>query len=248
MAEQAWRSIAHNQTLDVCTSTSDLIRALGEAGAPHGTWISARKQTAGRGRSGNAWVSENGNLFLSILLRFDSPGPLWTWIPLLVALAARRAILAIRPELAVDLKVKWPNDLWLNAKKTAGTLCEGVGSRKGSYIIAGVGINCAEPPRIPGLEVATLELDPDVLRPLIIERILQALSDASPEQLAREFSVCTQFPAGSLVEWRDRHQPGVILGYGTVEGIGASGELLVKTPGGEQQSLYSEDVSLRSGG
>lgn len=247
MSGQAWRDIAHDRTLDECTSTNDLIRALGEAGAPHGTWISARKQTAGRGRSGNAWVSESGGLFLSVLLRFDTPGALWTWIPLLVALSARRAILSIRPELAADLKIKWPNDIWLHGKKTAGILCEGVGSRKGSYIIVGIGINCDVAPRVPGLETASVALDPDALRPRILKQVLESLEQATPDGLAREFAACTQFAPGSPVEWRDRHQPGVILGHGTVEGIGASGELLVKTPDGEQQSLYSEDVSLRSG-
>jgi BirA family biotin operon repressor/biotin-[acetyl-CoA-carboxylase] ligase len=165
----------------------------------------------------------------------------------LVALAARRAILMVRPELESNLKVKWPNDLWLNGKKTAGTLCEGVGSRKGTYIIAGIGINCAEAPLVSGLDAAALAIDPDVLRPRIIQQILEQLSGATPEALSREFAICTQFPSGSSVEWRDRHQPGVILGQGVVLGVGASGELQVMTPRGEMQSLYSEDVSLRSG-
>ncbi|MCS6921340.1 MAG: biotin--[acetyl-CoA-carboxylase] ligase, partial [Elioraea sp.] len=47
-------------------STSDILAALAAEGAPEGTAILARRQTAGRGRAGRGWESPEGNLHLSV--------------------------------------------------------------------------------------------------------------------------------------------------------------------------------------
>jgi BirA family biotin operon repressor/biotin-[acetyl-CoA-carboxylase] ligase len=56
---------------DELASTSDTAKALAAAGAPHGTAIAARRQTAGRGRLGRRWESPPGNLYVSFVLRHD---------------------------------------------------------------------------------------------------------------------------------------------------------------------------------
>src|SRR5690606_21800140 len=56
-----------NLVLEEIESTNDYARNLGEEGLPHGTWISTRIQTQGRGRLGREWRSSEGNLFLSIV-------------------------------------------------------------------------------------------------------------------------------------------------------------------------------------
>jgi BirA family biotin operon repressor/biotin-[acetyl-CoA-carboxylase] ligase len=80
--------------VDRCSSTNDLARKLGEQGQPHGTWVSARVQEAGRGRLGRVWQGIEGNLFLSIVCRVGPPA-IWTWVPLASAVGVARA--AARP-------------------------------------------------------------------------------------------------------------------------------------------------------
>ena len=51
-------------------STNDRARALAEAGAPHGTLVTAGFQAAGRGRLGRRWVAPPGRaLLMSVVLR-----------------------------------------------------------------------------------------------------------------------------------------------------------------------------------
>src|SRR4051794_23597950 len=100
--------ISPNTVLDSCESTNDCARALGEKGFAHGTWVSARRQTGGRGRLGRSWASIEGNLFLSLIVRIDRKD-VWTWIPLA---AAAGVVTALRARFEnLDIRIKWPNDL-----------------------------------------------------------------------------------------------------------------------------------------
>src|SRR5689334_14176240 len=99
-----------NQVLEECDSTNRVARGLAVEGAEHGTWVSARVQTQGRGRLDRKWESTDGNLFLSIVAR-NIPMDLWSWIPLTVAVGVHRCLVGLFPEVAVQ--IKWPNDLWV---------------------------------------------------------------------------------------------------------------------------------------
>ena len=55
--------------VDITGSTNDALLEAGKLGAPHGTGLAARAQTAGRGRRGHKWDSTLGNLLLSIVVR-----------------------------------------------------------------------------------------------------------------------------------------------------------------------------------
>jgi hypothetical protein len=74
-----------------------------------------------------------------------------------------------------------------------------------------------------------------------------SLEGADPAELSRKFMRCAQLAAGTPVLWRDRFDPSKVLGEGVVEGLGPSGELLVRLSNGTVQPLYSEDVSVRPG-
>jgi BirA family biotin operon repressor/biotin-[acetyl-CoA-carboxylase] ligase len=136
-------------------STNDRARALAIAGAPHGTLVSARQQTAGRGRQGRRWSAPAGSSVLaSLVLR--SPPPL---LPLLAAVAVCDVI----GERAL---IKWPNDIVVPAgdvegcgegssglAKLAGILAEGRpypeghtlwgAGRQEGWAVLGIGINVA---------------------------------------------------------------------------------------------------------
>jgi BirA family biotin operon repressor/biotin-[acetyl-CoA-carboxylase] ligase len=110
-------------------------------------WITAGRQTAGRGRRGRPFVSEPGNLFASLLLTDPSPPDHAAELSFVAALALRDAICHVAPVLDARLAVKWPNDLLGDGAKLAGILVEGEsGSGRPLAVVIGIGVNCAHHP------------------------------------------------------------------------------------------------------
>ena len=114
-------------------------------------WITAARQTAGRGRRGNAWVSEPGNLYASLLLTDAAPAAHLPELCFVVALAVRDALGSVAPELLSRLKLKWPNDLLLDGAKLAGILIEAESVGGKTITAAGIGVNCVHHPDRPCL-------------------------------------------------------------------------------------------------
>ncbi len=122
---------------DTVDSTQRVARELAWTGAPHGTVVLAERQIAGRGRMDRTWSSEPSlDLTFSVILR---PGGRLAEAPLLTLGAA--AGLAE----ALDLRVKWPNDIvTAEGRKVAGLLAEveAAGHEdRVQYVILGVGLN-----------------------------------------------------------------------------------------------------------
>ncbi len=125
-------------------STNDEARRLAHDGAPHGTWVVAERQTAGRGRLGRRWEAPEGSaLFLSVLLRPELPPQ---QVPLLCLGAAER-VAALHP----DLRIKWPNDVLLpDGRKVSGILAEAeMEGRERMSVVLGIGVNLTAAPPLP---------------------------------------------------------------------------------------------------
>jgi BirA family transcriptional regulator, biotin operon repressor / biotin---[acetyl-CoA-carboxylase] ligase len=112
-------------------STNERAKELAEFGAPHGTLVTADEQTAGRGRQGRAWTAPPGTaVLMSLLLRdLDERHEL---LPLAAAVAVCEA-------LPVEASIKWPNDVWIERRKVAGTLVEG--RPQEGWAVLGIGLN-----------------------------------------------------------------------------------------------------------
>lgn len=233
-----------NTVLESCISTNDEAKKLGEAGLPSGTWISTRNQTGGRGRQGREWKSGEENLYLSYLIRLEDKG-LWTWVPVATAIGVIRAL----DRLDVRIQVKWPNDLYVMGAKLGGILCEGVGSKGQSFIVAGVGLNVNEAPSVEDRDTTSMRIISDrsfsvaEVRRLVIEElgvVFEELVQNGAPWIKLQYEQNTCMPAGTQVEWRD--------GDGThgarVVGLGGSGELIVQSEG-KTRKLYAEEVSVR---
>lgn len=244
-----------NQVLDRCDSTNRLARILGDAGYPHGTWVSARIQESGRGRLGRAWESIQGNLFLSILYQSKEQSR-WSWVPLVTAIGVTDALKSYLPQL--NFNIKWPNDLWVQQDriegswgKLGGILCEAVGSRDRSYIVVGLGLNCWSAP--DGLDQQAASLSPQVsadeIRPQIIRGVLDAYEElkrpSGLQDLLERYQARAVLSGGTLIEWTQVRGGLSCLNSGEVLGLGSSGELLVKSLEGETLAIYAEDVRIR---
>jgi BirA family biotin operon repressor/biotin-[acetyl-CoA-carboxylase] ligase len=131
---------------DEVGSTNDIARELAETGAPEGTLVTARRQRAGRGRRGNTWESLEGNIFLSLILRPDSPPQKAAQLSFVAAVTVGDLVAA--RTVSRDVALKWPNDVLCGGKKISGILLEAGPSTSDriQWLIVGIGLNVVQTP------------------------------------------------------------------------------------------------------
>jgi BirA family transcriptional regulator, biotin operon repressor / biotin---[acetyl-CoA-carboxylase] ligase len=133
--------------LDTVGSTNLEALAQARAGDRGPLWITAKRQTAGRGRRNRAFISEPGNLYASLLLADPCPPERAPQLSFVAALALHDAVVECAPELVHRLRFKWPNDLLCDGRKLAGILVEGETSFRLPFAaVAGIGVNCVHHP------------------------------------------------------------------------------------------------------
>jgi BirA family biotin operon repressor/biotin-[acetyl-CoA-carboxylase] ligase len=224
------RPHAHHRLTD---STNARAKHLAQAGAPHGTLVTAGAQTAGRGRGGRTWSAAPGEgVLMSLVLR--EFGPL---LPLAAAVAVCEACESVA---AVACRIKWPNDVWIDGRKLAGILVEGRADQ--GWAVLGIGLNVATdefPPELAGTATSLRLAAPDEeVRPqAMLDALLGALELRIEAQDAALLSAWRSRDAlaGSPVRWNE--------GEGTALGIDDSGALLVDA-GGERLALHAGEVQL----
>nr|WP_223385554.1 biotin--[acetyl-CoA-carboxylase] ligase [Oricola cellulosilytica] len=146
-----WR---HLELMSVGSTNAEAIAIAAEGDAGH-LWVTAREQTAGRGRRGRDWSSPPGNLYASALLVDPAPLEALAALPLVAAVAVRNAIAACGLPPGTKLHIKWPNDILLNGAKCCGMLLESSFLAGGPRaVVIGCGINVVSHPD-PGLYPAT---------------------------------------------------------------------------------------------
>lgn len=164
----------------VARSVMDEAHERAAQGAPHGTAIAARAQTAGRGQRGRFWASPEGGLWLAVIGRPAGPEPMER-LSVRVGHAVARAVTAACPWLP-PITVKFPNDLLVEGRKLAGILCEARWEGPApTWVIIGIGINVHNPvpPELAG--IATRLEDhgpapaPETLAPAIVAAAASAV-------------------------------------------------------------------------
>lgn len=128
-------------------------------------------QFRGRGRTGHEWVSEPfKNIAFSLVIKDDEIIKKFNLISILASL-----VVADNLELlgAKNVKIKWPNDVYVNNKKICGILLEG---NLPKYIILGIGINVNQE-FFGELEATSIknELDFEIDPKLVVVDIVDAL-------------------------------------------------------------------------
>lgn len=202
-------------------STNERARELAEAGAAHGTLVTAGEQTAGRGRLGRGWVTPPGvAIAASLVLReYDDLLPL-------------RAGLAVADVAGPDALVKWPNDVLAASRKVAGILVEARG-----WAVLGIGVNVAVDPATLPEGAGTLGRAPEEVEPTLgellaaLERRLAEARDATLAALRERDALL-----GRPVRWGD--------GEGVGAGIDDTGALRVRLADGTTVALSAGEVTL----
>lgn len=126
-------------------STNEALKARAVAGAEEGIVLRADVQTAGKGRRGRQWVSEAGNLYMSVLLRPHKGPAEAATLGFVVAIALGRMLRAL---LNVPVQHKWPNDVLVDDRKISGILLEsgGISGGEVDWLVLGIGVNLRHHP------------------------------------------------------------------------------------------------------
>lgn len=218
-------------------STNTALKEMAAQDASIGTTLIAARQTGGRGRLGRQFHSPEGGLYLSTLI---APTDTATCC---AAVAAARAV-----ESLCDAKidVKWVNDLYLNGRKVAGILAEGVFAPDGalSAVVLGIGINVGVTDFPDELKLIATSLGNEgftLAREDVAAAFLGELTNALTDSTAMD-------------EYRRRNivlgRPITVMRGGetypaTAETITDAGHLLVRDENGHTHALSSGEVSVR---
>ncbi|KAK1384416.1 Holocarboxylase synthetase 2 [Heracleum sosnowskyi] len=123
-------------------STHDVVtKNFGEL--PVGSVCVADVQYKGRGRSMNVWESPKGCLMFSFTIQMED-GRIVPLVQYVVSLAMTEAINDVCTKDGVpylDVRIKWPNDLYLDGLKVGGILCTSTYRSKKFNVSAGLGLN-----------------------------------------------------------------------------------------------------------
>lgn len=144
--------------LATCESTNDEAARLAALGAPHGTVVTALRQTRGRGRQGRAWQAPaSEGVFWSCVLRPALAPAAAAGLTLAAGVAACEAVRTC----GVAATLKWPNDVVVVqagvAAKLGGILTESVTRGNAlEYVVVGIGLNVAEAPVVEGARTTSI--------------------------------------------------------------------------------------------
>ena len=217
--------------------------------AENGTVVVAEVQTSGRGRMERPWHSPKGGVWMSVILKPRIPPNLAPRVNMAAAVAVARALEGLY---ALEVEIKWPNDLLVEEKKVSGILTE-IGAEMDllDYAVVGIGINAnIDPASFPEEWRATSLsglLGRDVLRAELVQRVLVEV-EAAFADLESSFD-------GLREEWRNRsatfsRRVRIITRdeefEGRAEALEADGSLLVRRDDGRRERVFAGDcVHLR---
>ncbi|MDV5142736.1 biotin--[acetyl-CoA-carboxylase] synthetase [Chimaeribacter arupi] len=209
----------------------------------------AEYQHAGRGRRGRQWVSPFGaNLYLSMFWRLEQGPAAAMGLSLVIGIVMAEVLQQLG---AADVRVKWPNDLYLQDRKLAGILVELTGKTgDAAQLVIGAGINLAMRESNSqainqgwiNLQEAGVVIDRNQLSAMLLRHLRQALREFEVEGLSPFIKRWNQ-----LDNFKDREVK-LLIGdqeiYGIARGIDAQGGLLLERDGIIKPFIGGE-ISLR---
>lgn len=244
------------------TSTNDAAQRWAARHPGHAVLVSARTQTAGRGRGGRPWRSPAGGAWFSVAWPVTAPLQRYAAAPLVVGLAVARTLDTLLTR-GTRVQIKWPNDLLLDDAKLAGILCEtAITGDRPATLIAGVGINVNLDAADLGDDMAlpATSMRAAVGRSLPLGPLIDAMGHAVAAALGRLDAHGLTGSDRDAIEdrlaWRGETvslRCGGEVVRGEVRGLAGDGQLVLQTAeglrtvrSGEVSRLRLADVTIRS--
>ena len=235
------------------SSTNTVAKFLSMHNIDDGAVIISEKQTKARGRSGKAWESPIGGVWLSIVL---NPHVDHTKLPL-ITLATGVAVAKTLEKIGVENpEIKWPNDIMINGKKVCGILTEAVTKFNTiESVIIGVGIDAnLDINEFPEeLQEGTTTLEKELGRKgnenLLIKTFLEEFEEISElfdhegyEEILKEWRK-RSYSIGKIVEVREpfnKNYDAYVLG------ISKEGALVVEKIDGTLEKVISGECIIKN--
>ena len=234
-------------------STNTVARFLSMNEVEDGSVIISEKQTAARGRSGKAWESPLGGVWLSIVL---NPHVDHSKLPL-ITLATGVAVAKTLERIGVENpEIKWPNDIMINDKKVCGILTEAIAKFNTiENVIIGVGIDAnLDLDKFPEeLKAGTTTLEKELGRKgslnLLIKLFLEEFEEISElfdnegyEEILKEWRK-RSYSIGKIVEVREPFNQNYDA---YVLGISKEGALVVEKIDGTLEKVISGECIIKN--
>lgn len=212
----------------------------------------AEYQQAGRGRRGRKWFSPFGtNLYLSMYWQLEQGPAAAMGLSLVIGIITAEVL---KSQGCHDVRVKWPNDLYIKDQKVAGILVEMTGKTGDvAHVVIGAGINIAMRSVDPGvvnqdwtsLQQIGINLDRNLLASEIIKQLRLALHQFEEQGMPafiERWNALDNFlgrPVKLLIGERVEH--------GIARGINEYGALMLEQDGA-MQAWVGGEISLRAEG
>jgi len=224
-------------------STMDTARDLARKNCPDFTVVIAGRQTRGRGRLKRRWLSDDGGLYFTMVLRPPIPLQLSFRVNFLASLTLARVI---REMLKIDAMVKWPNDILVGERKVSGMLSElEAEADRVFFINIGMGINVNNDPSEaePGASSLKKIADREISKKDLLARFLAAfrarMQKAEFETVISEWKKYT-ITVGRRVRIVTQRE----VSEGLAVDVDANGALVLELAGGERKKIIYGDCFL----
>ncbi|HMK54130.1 MAG TPA: biotin--[acetyl-CoA-carboxylase] ligase [Methanobacteriaceae archaeon] len=232
-------------------STNEVAKKLAENGAVEGTIIIAESQSRGRGRRGKRWLSPEGGVWMTIILRPDVSPVKAPQLTLITGVAVAQTL---QNECQLDVGIKWPNDILIGDKKVCGILTEAAADKEFlDYVVVGIGIDLNVnvelfPPELrDGATSLQFELEKEIYSVELVQKFLKNF-----ENIYEDFKE-GNFPE-ILSQWRKLsktigksvavHKKGRIV-LGEAVGITKDGILILEMEDGTLRKIISGECIHR---
>ncbi|PJB80794.1 MAG: biotin--[acetyl-CoA-carboxylase] ligase [Acidobacteria bacterium CG_4_9_14_3_um_filter_49_7] len=200
--------------------------------------VIAGAQSEGRGRGEHRWESPPGNIYLSVGKTLDTHCLRGLSVRVAIHLASGLAPL-LKGE---KLRVKWPNDLYLNDKKVAGILTESKITSEKARVVAGIGLNIAIAPLESSTSLSELAtINHEEVEQTLVEAILAAFSDRDFASLGKRLRELSWFGAGDHIRFLENGSPVTAL----FEGYDQNLAMIVRMNNENRTITVSEVSRLR---
>jgi BirA family biotin operon repressor/biotin-[acetyl-CoA-carboxylase] ligase len=159
------------------SSTMDTAKELARKNCPDFTVVIAGRQTSGRGRLNRQWVSDDGGLYFTMVLRPNIPVALSSRMNFLASLTMAQVL---REMYQIEAAVKWPNDILVKERKLSGMLSElEAEADRVFFINIGMGLNVNNDPTgvEPGATSLKKLMGREISRIRLLSRFLDEFED-----------------------------------------------------------------------
>lgn len=212
------------------------------------TLVVAKTQTAGKGRHGKSFFSDENGIYMSLLLNRLIPAK---EVYILTVTASVAVAETLNKLYDIDAKIKWVNDVYLSGKKLCGILCEGVLNNEYYYekSIIGIGINVLKssfPTDISDTAIALedvvkyAEIDRNLIISSIVNNFYNLINNYNGKELVEKYKSLSLMLGKTIT---------VISAKGNytakVLDIDNAAQLIIQRDNGEILSLNSGEISIK---